>query len=51
MTATSETIADKTQWQEHTAHREHVLLEGVEIFDDFLVLTERETRSSSLCCY
>ncbi len=42
MTATSETIADKTQWQEHTAHREHVLLEGVEIFDDFLVLTERK---------
>ncbi|MEI8617605.1 hypothetical protein P4S63_11305 [Pseudoalteromonas sp. B193] len=31
MTATNETIADKTQWVEHTAHRENVLLEGVEI--------------------
>ncbi|ASM51544.1 oligopeptidase B [Pseudoalteromonas espejiana DSM 9414] len=42
MTATSETIADKTLWQEHTPHRDNVLLEGVEIFDDFLVLSERE---------
>ena len=42
MTATEQTIADKTQWQEHTAHREHVLLEGVELFNDFLVLSERE---------
>jgi len=42
MTATNETIADKTQWFEHTAHRENVLLEGVELFNDFLVLSERE---------
>ena len=42
MTATEHTIADKTQWVEHTAHREHVLLEGVELFDDYLVLSERE---------
>jgi oligopeptidase B len=42
MTASSSTIADKTQWQEHTAHRDHVLLEGVELFNDFLVLSERE---------
>lgn len=42
MTATDRTIADKTLWLEHTPHREHVLLEGVEIFDDYLVLSERE---------
>ena len=42
MTATQSTIADKHRWQEHTAHRENVLLEGVEIFDDYLILTERE---------
>lgn len=42
MTATSDTIADKSQWQTHTPHRETVLLEGVELFNDFLVLSERE---------
>ncbi|GAA64484.1 oligopeptidase B [Pseudoalteromonas sp. BSi20311] len=42
MTATSNTIADKSQWQTHTPHRENVLLEGVELFNDFLVLSERE---------
>ena len=42
MTATSNTIADKSQWQTHTPHRETVLLEGVELFNDFLVLSERE---------
>ena len=42
MTATTATIVDKNQWIEHTAHRDDVLLEGVETFDDFLVLTERE---------
>lgn len=42
MTATSQTIEDKVLWQEHTAHRENVLLEGVELFNDFLVLSERE---------
>ena len=42
MTATSDTIADKNQWQTHTPHRETVLLEGVELFNDFLVLSERE---------
>ncbi|MGS0537021.1 S9 family peptidase [Pseudoalteromonas sp. SaAl2] len=42
MTATQATVADKSQWQEHTPHREDVLLEGVETFDKFLVLTERE---------
>jgi oligopeptidase B len=42
MTATTETIADKAQWLEHTPHRVDVLLEGVETFNDFLVLTERE---------
>ncbi|MDN3378690.1 MULTISPECIES: S9 family peptidase [unclassified Pseudoalteromonas] len=42
MTATPATVADKSQWQEHTPHREDVLLEDVETFDKFLVLTERE---------
>lgn len=42
MTATADTIDDKTKWHTHTEHRENVLLEGVEIFDDYLVLTERE---------
>nr|WP_231613192.1 S9 family peptidase [Pseudoalteromonas sp. SWXJZ94C] len=42
MTATSQTIADKTQWLEHTPHRRNVLLEGVELFNNFLVLSERE---------
>lgn len=42
MVATSNTIADKSQWQTHTPHRETVLLEGVELFNDFLVLSERE---------
>ncbi|MBB1446592.1 S9 family peptidase [Pseudoalteromonas sp. SG41-6] len=42
MTATSQTIADKTQWLEHTAHRDDVLLQGVELFNDYLVLSERE---------
>lgn len=42
MTATETTIADKNQWLEHTPHREEVLFEGVELFHDFLVLTERE---------
>ena len=38
----TDTIATKEQWQEHTAHRDNVLLEGVEIFNDYLILTERE---------
>nr|WP_215909070.1 S9 family peptidase [Pseudoalteromonas ostreae] len=42
MTATAATIADRNQWFEHTPHREEVLFEGVELFNDFLVLTERE---------
>ncbi|MCF6145660.1 oligopeptidase B [Pseudoalteromonas mariniglutinosa NCIMB 1770] len=42
MTASAATVADKTQWLEHTPHRAEVLLEGVELFNDFLLLTERE---------
>lgn len=42
MTATAQTIHNKAQWQTHTEHRGNVLLEGVEIFNDYLVLTERE---------
>lgn len=29
-------------WQEFIRHRDEVLLEGVEVFDDYIVLTERE---------
>ena len=29
-------------WKEYVPHRDDVLLEGVEVFNDFLVLTERE---------
>jgi len=35
-------IFDKSQWQEVIPHREDVLLEGVELFNNFLVVTERE---------
>ncbi len=42
MTASEETLADKQRWQEVVPHREQVLLESVELFDEYLVLTERE---------
>lgn len=35
-------IHDVNQWQEVIPHREAVLLEGIEIFNDYLVATERE---------
>lgn len=42
MRATEQTIADMEQWEEVVAHREHVLLEGLELFNSHFVLTERE---------
>ncbi|PAJ75082.1 oligopeptidase B [Pseudoalteromonas sp. NBT06-2] len=42
MTANKDTIYDKNQWQECIAHRENVLFEGVELFNNFMVVTERE---------
>jgi len=42
MKADAQTIGDRTLWQEVIAHRDHVLLEGVELFNDYLVVTERE---------
>ncbi|WP_404341850.1 S9 family peptidase [Pseudoalteromonas mariniglutinosa] len=42
MTATMQTIGDKTLWVEHTPHRDDVLLEGVELFTDYIIITERE---------
>lgn len=42
MRATEQTIVDIEQWEEVVAHREHVLLEGLELFNSHFVLTERE---------
>lgn len=41
-TANSSTIHNKSAWQEFIAHRESVLIEGIEIFNQFKVVTERE---------
>ena len=35
-------LLDPTSWTEVIAHREQVLLEGIDLFDDFLVREERE---------
>ena len=42
LTANAHTIGDKNQWQEFVAHRNNVLIEGVELFNQFKVVTERE---------
>ncbi|NRA61666.1 MAG: S9 family peptidase, partial [Psychrobium sp.] len=42
MSATSDTIFKRDQWLEVVAHRDDVLLEGIELFNQFLVVTERE---------
>jgi oligopeptidase B len=42
LTATKETIGDLAKWQELIAHRDEVLLEGIELFDTHYVITERE---------
>ncbi len=38
---TSENDTEKTHWKEVIAHRDDVMLEDIEIFKDFLVLSER----------
>jgi oligopeptidase B len=42
MTATAEQIGDINNWQEFIPHRKNILLEGIELFHQFLVVTERE---------
>ena len=42
MKVAADNIADITQWQELVPHREHVFIEGIEIFHNFMVVTERE---------
>ncbi len=39
---TSENVTTKEHWEEVIAHREDVLIEDVDIFKDFLVVSERE---------
>ncbi len=39
---TAESRTDKSNWEEVIPHREDVLLEGLEIFKDWLVLSERK---------
>ncbi len=41
MTATVATISDPQQWQTLVAHRDDVLIEGIDLFKDFVVVTER----------
>jgi oligopeptidase B len=42
LSKTSETQTEKEYWKDVIPHRESVLLEGLEIFKDFLVVSERE---------
>jgi oligopeptidase B len=42
LSKTSETQTEKTYWKDVIPHRENVLLEYIEIFKDFLVVSERE---------
>ena len=42
LSKTSETQTEKTFWKDVIPHRENVLLEDIEIFKDFLVVSERE---------
>ena len=37
-----EEYTSSKNWKEFIQHRENILLEGVEVFDDFMVITERE---------
>jgi len=39
---TSETKTSKDNWEEVIAHRDNVLLEGIDIFKDYLVVNERD---------
>jgi len=42
MKATADQINDINNWQEVIPHRQEVLLEGIELFTHFIVVTERE---------
>ena len=42
LSKTLETQTEKEYWKDVIPHRESVLLEGIEIFKDFLVVSERE---------
>jgi len=42
MTATANQLNNINNWQEVIAHRNDVLLEGIELFHNFIVITERE---------
>ena len=42
LSKTSETQTQKNYWKDVIPHRENVLLEDIEIFKDFLVVSERE---------
>jgi len=42
MTATTETIFDVEQWATKIEHRDDVLIEDIEIFNDYLIIVERE---------
>ncbi len=37
-----EEYTSSENWKEFIQHKENILLEGVEVFDDFMVITERE---------
>ncbi|MCF2859718.1 S9 family peptidase [Pseudoalteromonas sp. SMS1] len=40
--AVTDEVGDPSKWQEIIAHRDDVLLEGLELFDSHFVITERE---------
>lgn len=45
---TDENNTSKENWKELIAHRSDVLLEGIELFDDFLVIEERKAGLTNL---
>ncbi|MDP2559772.1 S9 family peptidase [Psychrobium sp. 1_MG-2023] len=42
MSANKDTLFDREQWQQVIAHRDNVLLEDIELFNQYFVITERE---------
>lgn len=48
MTVPEDAIGAKDQWTEVIAHRDDVMLEDVEVFDEFLVVQERENGLSRI---
>ena len=45
---TPESATEKEKWQEVIPHRNHVLIEDIEIFKDYLVVNERENGLNNL---